>query len=124
MEEINKLIKVYADLGNGSKKYLYTENADKIVKRKQWHTSFPNKFWLEDLSPLNFTQRCAYITLLLYANRKTNEAFPSTRRLANDLDAQQKTMIRAIRDLEKFCFVEIIRKKGRHNRYKLLVLPY
>ena len=64
-----------------------------------------------------------YSWLCYYANFKAQNCFPSVTTLANHCGVSRRTIMRAIKELEKLHAVSIERKKGKANIYKLLNVP-
>jgi len=61
-----------------------------------------------------------YSWLCYYANFKAQDCFPSITTLAYHYGVSRRTIMRAIKQLERLKAVSIERKKGKPNIYKLL----
>jgi len=61
-----------------------------------------------------------YSWLCYYANFKAQDCFPSITTLAYHCGVSRRTIMRAIKQLERLKAVSIERKKGKPNIYKLL----
>jgi len=61
-----------------------------------------------------------YSWLCYYANFKAQDCFPSITTLAYHCGVSRRTIMRAIKQLERLKTVSIERKKGKPNIYKLL----
>jgi biotin operon repressor len=61
-----------------------------------------------------------YSWLCYYANFKAQDCFPSITRLAYHCGVSRRTIMRAIKQLERLKTISIERKKGKPNIYKLL----
>jgi DNA-binding transcriptional ArsR family regulator len=65
-----------------------------------------------------------YSWLCYYANFKAQDCFPSITTLAYHCGVSRRTIMRAVKQLERLKAVSIERKKGKPNIYKLLnVMP-
>jgi len=61
-----------------------------------------------------------YSWLCYYANFKAQDCFPSITTLAYHCGVSRRTIMRAVKQLERLKAVSIERKKGKPNIYKLL----
>jgi len=61
-----------------------------------------------------------YSWLCYYANFKAQDCFPSITTLAYHCGVSRRTIMRAIKQLERLKTISIERKKGKSNIYKLL----
>jgi DNA-binding transcriptional ArsR family regulator len=61
-----------------------------------------------------------YSWLCYYANFKAQDCFPSITTLAYHCGVSRRTIMRAVKQLERLKAVAIERKKGKPNIYKLL----
>jgi len=61
-----------------------------------------------------------YSWLCYYANFKAQDCFPSVTTLAYHCGVSRRTIMRAVKQLERLKAVSIERKKGKPNIYKLL----
>jgi hypothetical protein len=64
-----------------------------------------------------------YSWLCYYANFKAQDCFPSVTTLAYHCGVSRRTIMRAVKQLERLSAVSIERKKGKPNIYKLLNMP-
>lgn len=82
-----------------------------------------NIFIDEYASTLGSSAICVYLCLKRYMNRETRIAFPSEKLIAKQIDMNPRSVIRAIKKLEKFGFIskQKIRQNGQyfHNVYFL-----
>lgn len=90
----------------------------KLSGKKTWWIRIPKKWWFNDLESLAFSERCVLISLKLHANQK-GECFPSLRTMARQLNANPKTILRAVKNLEKKQYIKVVVRKGRFNSYLL-----
>ena len=66
------------------------------------------------------TAVAVYSWLCYYANVKAQDCFPSIRTLSRHCALSRRTIMRAIKRLEDIKAIDIERKKGKGNVYKLL----
>lgn len=83
-----------------------------------------NWFWLEnsliDRTDLELVEKMLYIVLARYANNTTSECFPSEDTLIIGTGVKDKRTIRKyIKNLEEKGLIEVVRSKGKSNRYFL-----
>jgi len=64
-----------------------------------------------------------YSWLCYYANFKAQDCFPSVTTLAHHCGVSRRTIMRAVKHLERIKAILIERKKGKANIYKLLNVP-
>lgn len=81
-------------------------------------------FWLEnsliDRTDLELVEKMLYIVLARYANNTTSECFPSEDTLIIGTGVKDKRTIRKyIKNLEEKGLIQVIRSKGKSNRYFL-----
>lgn len=91
---------------------------EKRAGKRSWWIRIPKKWWFNDLSGLGFSERCVLISLKLHADRE-GKCFPSLRTLARQLGSTPKTILKAVKNLEKKRYVKIVVRRGRFNSYIL-----
>ena len=64
-----------------------------------------------------------YSWLCYYANFKAQDCFPSITTLSHHCGVSRRTIMRAVKQLERSRAILIERKKGKPNIYKLLNMP-
>lgn len=100
---------------------LCKEKLDQLEKRagkRSWWIRIPKKWWFNDLSGLSFSERCVLISLRLHADRD-GKCFPSLRTMAQQLGSTPKTILKAVKGLEKKHYVKVVVRRGRFNSYIL-----
>lgn len=89
-------------------------------KKKDWWVRIPKGWWFNDLKNLNPSERAVLITLKLYADQDGN-AYPSLRTMAKNLNCNPHTVLKAVNGLVKKEYLEVVKRRGRFNSYKLKV---
>jgi len=69
---------------------------------------------------LNPSTKLIYHALAYFANNTTQEAFPGVETIAKMTSLKRITVLRAIKQLEEYFFIKVIRTSGKKNRYVLL----
>jgi len=88
----------------------------KYGPKREWWVRIPKSLWHNHLSDLKPVERCVYIDLKIYENGNTRKAYPSIRRMANNLSVDTKTIMKALNVLINKNLISK-RKGGRKNIY-------
>ena len=100
------------------------ESKDKIkirdLRNGEW-------FWVNrlvlDHPYFTASTKLIYHALAYFANNKTQEAYPSIKRIKELTGlGSRTTIVGAIKELEKYHFIRVKRKKGKTSEYILLKL--
>lgn len=85
-------------------------------KQKDWWIKIPKRFWFKDLAGLNPVERCLLISLRLHQNLQ-GTAYPSFRRLANELGISKNTAHKHILSLAQRGLFKMERAKKNQKWY-------
>jgi hypothetical protein len=89
---------------------------DQKPKQKDWWVKIPKRFWFTDLAGLNPIERCLLISLKLHKNLQ-GLAYPSFRRLANELGISKDTARKHTLALATRGFFKMERSKTNQKWY-------
>jgi DNA-binding MarR family transcriptional regulator len=90
------------------------ENAKRFLRKR---TMWQHNLTFSDLTP---TERIVGLAISFHANNPDQYAYPGYDYLAEKLGMNRRTVIRAVKELERRNFIKVDQKKGRVNRYWLI----
>lgn len=87
------------------------------IRNKDW--LWVNKAILDNRK-LTASEKIIYFALAYYANNDTQEAYPSTNKIAKLVDVSPRTVTRSVKKLSKLKIIGRVRRTGKSTIYTLL----